>query len=98
MTSGVYNLGFGDLLLWSSHLPFFCFDGDAKLRRESRVKSGDYLATVAIELENIAQYTDDKAIKDALQQIIDEFDYVQEYYQLTKRTHASKNHSHDVSF
>jgi hypothetical protein len=86
--SYIKKLHFGDLVVGTGGVALTGHDGDLRLRRESRVKSGDYLLTVATELENLAAYTDDKVIQDVLQYIIAEFEYVDQHYKLTSKSRS----------
>jgi D-aminopeptidase len=83
--SYVLPIGFGSMLLGEYNMPLICHDGDPYLERESRLRSGEYFETVATELENISHQVDD-ATQKALQEIIDEFVYAQQYYKIVKST------------
>lgn len=89
MASDASVVDFGDLVLDDAGSSLFAMDGDLYLERESRIRSGEYPATLATELENIIKTSSDEPLRKAVQDIIDELSYVQEYYELTRKPRSS---------
>lgn len=61
-------------------------DSDLQLERESRARSGNYLETVATELENLTNTIDDTLVAGQIESLIQELLYVHERYELVKKT------------
>lgn len=78
-------VGFGDIIVGNDVEIPVVNDGDNQLRWESRVHSGDYFTTLATELENVADQTDDEAVKIQLRTMVTELEYIQMRYQLTQK-------------
>lgn len=69
-----------------SAAPVVIKDSDLQLERESRARSGNYLETIATELENLTVGVDDELVSSQLETMIKELLYIHERYELVKRT------------
>jgi hypothetical protein len=87
MNSYTLSIGDGSLLVGEGLQPPVFNDTDFQLERESRIRSGSYLETIATELDAIARATEDTAVTSNLQEIINELLYAQQRYHLTKKDH-----------
>lgn len=85
MNSTLQQSGFGNLLMGSLCLPLVLNDGDANLRRHSRAQSGDYFATLATELENLSEQTEDMMVQMKLEELIKELEYLQQKFAIVPR-------------
>lgn len=85
MSSYVLSIGEGNLLVGEGLRPPISNDTDFQLERESRIRSGSYLETIATELEMISRGTGDSAVKSNLEKIINELLYAQQRYDLVKK-------------
>jgi hypothetical protein len=75
-----------------SHYPFRQFvvrdtESDADMLRKARIRSGDYLMTLATELESIAQQLSDVKAPEApeLERIVSELIYLERNYTISPR-------------
>ncbi len=87
MNSYAFTIGEGNILVGHGPQPSLFRDTDFQLERESRIRSGSYLETIATELDAIARTTKDSAVKSNLETIINELHYAQQRYPLTKKDH-----------
>lgn len=90
MNGIVKPIGFGNLLVGSFCLPLVMHDGSTHLRHESRIQSGDYFETIATELENLSELTEDVIVQMKLEDAIEEFEYIQQHYKLIPRSKAKR--------
>ncbi|MDB5181846.1 MAG: hypothetical protein JWP13_609 [Candidatus Saccharibacteria bacterium] len=86
----VYQLqGFGGVIAHFPIFPTFVRDieEDAEILRQARIRSGDYLTTLATELEQIAESLDAAKAPEApaLERIVSELIYVDRNYSITPR-------------
>ena len=75
----------GSILVAEGKRPALFKDTDFQLERESRIRSGSYLETIATELDMIARSANDSTITSNLERIVNELLYAQQRYSLTKK-------------
>jgi hypothetical protein len=78
-------IGLGDIMVGQFQVPLIFRDSDPQLERESRIRSGNYFATVAVELENLAEQTNNDSVSAKIEQLVDELLYAQERYEVIKK-------------
>lgn len=66
--------------------PALLKDSDLQLERESRARSGNYLETIATELENLTSAVEDELVIGQIDTMVKELLYIHERYELVKRT------------
>ena len=87
MNSYVLSIGEGNLLVGEGARPPLVRDTDFQLERESRIRSGSYLETIATELDAIARVTNDSTVTSNLEALVNELLYAQQRYYLAKKDH-----------
>lgn len=83
-------VGQGGVLIGESTQPSLFNDTDLQLERESRARSGNYLETIATELENLTTAIDDELVSGQIEGMVEELLYIQERYQLVKKSPGSQ--------
>lgn len=87
MSSYVLSIGEGNLLVGEGQRPPLVRDTDFQLERESRIRSGSYLETIATELDEIARASKDPVVASNLETLVNELLYAQQRYYLAKKDH-----------
>lgn len=85
MRDSVRSVGFGSLVTGSGWLSLIIRDGDMQLTYKARMKSDDYFQTLAVEFENLTVDTNDELVQTKLSELIKEFEYLQQHYQLVPK-------------
>ena len=85
--SSAKSVSFGSIVVGisSTESSLVLQDGSSQLHWESRVHSGDYFTTLATELENLMEETNDSATQMKFQALIDELEYIQQRYELVQK-------------
>ena len=78
------------MLVGEGAQPSLFNDRDLQLERESRARSGNYLETIATELENLTQAIDDELVSSQIDGMVEELLYIHERYELMKKPSRSQ--------
>lgn len=87
MGSSVRSIGFGSLVMGSGWTSLIIRDGDMYLNYKARMKSDDYFQTLAVEFENLTTDTNDELVQTKLSEVIKEFEYLQQNYELVPKSY-----------